>query len=136
MDTHNSILLDTIDEIESSVHGSKVSGDTYAYLRNIFHEAISRLESIDLKTGDDYILLKWGSVKGFKLNSTKGKRLSNEYLDEGRSVSAMAQKDSQRQKEIILEMIDECDGSIQNDWDGKFYTKQQAKDYINEYGEK
>lgn len=58
-----------------------------------------------------------------------------EYNSLGVSFSVMAQKDSARQKELILEMIDSIDGSIQNDWDGTIYeNKDDAKKYILEYG--
>lgn len=61
--------------------------------------------------------------------------LIDEYLDLGVSLSVMMQKDTPRQKEIILEIIDKFDGRIQNDWDGTDYTenKQAAKDYIINY---
>jgi hypothetical protein len=120
-------------DLKQKYDGKTVSTDEYAEARTTIVNAIDELEKITMKTGPDYILLKWGSLKGWEMNSEKGKQLGDEYLKHGRSMSAMAQKDDPRQKEIILEMIDECDGSIQNDWDGNHYTKQQAKDYITGY---
>lgn len=100
-----------------------MSTDTAAELQNFVKEATRKLDNMSYKTGPDYILLKWGSIKGWELTSEKGKALSTEYLEHGRSLSAMAQKDDERQKEIILEMIDECNGVIQSDWDGLLLHK-------------
>lgn len=84
----------------------------------------------------DHLLLKWGTLKGWHFHSDKGQALLKEYHSIGSSYSAMMQKDTPRQKEIILELIDECNGEIQNDWDGDIYAKEQAKKYILEYGKK
>lgn len=130
----SSKLLEHIDTLHEALNNKLASTDDYATIQNTIKKAIKRLEQIDVKTGGDYILLKWGSLKGWDLKSEKGKALSKEYIEHGRSLSAMAQEDDARQKEIILEMIDGCNGTIRNDWDGNYYTKQEAKDYINEYG--
>lgn len=82
------------------------------------------------------ITLKWGTLKGWDFtNSEKGQELLKEYNEIGSSFSAMQQNDTQRQKEIICELIELCDGeeSIYLDWDGKYVSKQEAKDYINNY---
>lgn len=128
-------IIEAIDELAKSLDGKTVNTDTAAELSNFVKEATSKLEKLSYKTGGDYILLKWGSLKGWELNSDKGKELSDEYVSHGRSLSAMAQKDDERQKEIILEMIEECNGVIQNDWDGLYYTKAQAREYITGYGD-
>jgi hypothetical protein len=91
---------------------------------------------METQTKEDYLLLKWGTLKGWHLHSKKGIALLKEYHSLGSSFSAMAQKDAPRQKEIILELIDECNGTIQNDWNGEIYTKDEAKKYILEYGKK
>jgi len=126
-------ILEAIDELALSLDGKVVSTDAAAELQNFVREATKKLENLSYKTGEDYILLKWGSLKGWDLHSAKGKNLSDDYINNGRSMSAMLQKDNPRQKEIILEMIEECNGTIQNDWDGNFYTKEQARDYITSY---
>lgn len=81
------------------------------------------------------LLLKWGTLKEWHLTTKKGQALMKEYNSIGSSMSAMMQKDTPRQKEIICEMIDECDGAIMNDWSGEDYTndKDKAKKYIMEY---
>lgn len=82
----------------------------------------------------EYLLLKWGTLKGWHLNSDKCKKLMREYLEIGSSWSAMAQNDTPRQKEIICELIDALDGDVQNDWSGEIYSnKEDAKRYIMDY---
>jgi hypothetical protein len=83
----------------------------------------------------NYLLLKWGTLKGWNVeNRPELIQLMREYHEIGSNFSAMMQKDTPRQKEIILELIDKFDGPIQNDWDGTMYDKQAAKDYILNYG--
>lgn len=53
-----------------------------------------------------------------------------EYNEIGSSMSAMSQKDTPRQKELICEMIDAVPGKIFLDWDGKYVTKKAAKEYV------
>ena len=118
--------------LKEKYHDKRLTTDEVAEARNEINKAISELESIEYQTGDDYILFKWGSLKGFQLNSEKGKTLSDEYSSLGRSASAMCQKDTERQKELINLMIDECDGTLQSDWSGQYFTKKQAKEYLNE----
>ena len=86
----------------------------------------------------NYLTLKWGTLKSWDFtHSEKGIELLKEYNQIGSSFSAMAQKDTPRQKEIICELIDLCDGdTIYLDWDGKDVSKQEAKDYVLNYGKK
>lgn len=80
------------------------------------------------------LTLKWGTLKRWHFDSEKGHALLKEYDEIGSSSSAMMQKDTPRQKEIICELIDECDGeTIYLDWDGKDVSKQEAKDYVMNY---
>ena len=81
------------------------------------------------------LTLKWGTLKTWDVtDSDKGFELLKEYNKIGSSISAMAQNDTTRQKEIICEMIDLCDGdTIYLDWDGKDVPKQEAKDYVMNY---
>lgn len=86
----------------------------------------------------EYILLKWGTLKGWNfVGNEKLCHLMEEYVSIGSSYSAMAQVDTPRQKEIICLMIDECHGDIQNDWTGEIYAnKESAKKYVLEYNSK
>lgn len=88
-----------------------------------------------MEENEDYLLLKWGTLKGwcFK-NSPEAFEAYKEYNSLGESMSAMAQKDTPRQKELILIMIDKVNGPISNDWTGEDYVdREQAKKYILEY---
>lgn len=84
----------------------------------------------------NYLTLKWGTLKSWDFtNSEKGKVLLKEYREISSSFSAMAQNDTQRQKEIICELIDLCDGdTIYLDFDGEYVSKEKAKEYVMNYG--
>lgn len=82
----------------------------------------------------DYIELKWGTLKGWRLDREASRAILQKYLDLGTSMSCMMQKDTPEQKEILCELIRQHDGEIYNDWDGKKYTKEQAIDYLTNYG--
>jgi len=86
----------------------------------------------------NYLTLKWGTLKSWDFNnSEKGIELLTEYRKIGSCYSAMAQQDTDRQKEIICELIDLCDGdTIYLEWDGKDVSKEEAKKYALEYNKK
>jgi len=46
----------------------------------------------------------------------------------------MMQKDTERQKEILCEVIDIVPGKIYLEWDGEYVSKKKAKEYIMNYG--
>lgn len=84
---------------------------------------------------EDYLTLKWGTLKTWKLTSKKGHELLKKYHSFGFSFSAMAQHDTPEQKELICQMVDECGASeIYLDWDDKYVSKDVAKKYVMEYG--
>lgn len=89
------------------------------------------------ETGN-YLTLKWGTLKSWSFKgSEKAKELFSEYSEIGSSFSAIMQKDTPRQKEIICELIDLCDGNtIYLDWDDKEVSKEEAKEYVLNYGNK
>lgn len=83
----------------------------------------------------DHLTLKWGTLKAWNLTSPKGQELLKKYHELGSSFSAMCQQDTPEQKELICQMIDECEADqIYLDWDGKYVTKDEAKKYVMEYG--
>ena len=92
------------------------------------------METTNQTRGENRLTLKWGTLKSWKFESEKGKALLKEYDEIGSSFSAMQQRDTPRQKEIICELIDECnDETIFLDWDGKDVSKEEAKKYVLEY---
>lgn len=82
---------------------------------------------------DEYLLLKWGTLKGWNVNDKETQGLLREYFDYGVSAGAMSQKDTAEQKALICKIIDRIDGEIQNDWSGDILTKEDAKKYVMEY---
>lgn len=90
-----------------------------------------------MKNNEDYLLLKWGTLKGWCFeNSPEAFEALKEYNKIGSSFSAMMQKDTERQKELICIMIDKVNGSVSSDWSGEDWSenRQAAKDYIMNYG--
>ena len=83
---------------------------------------------------EDHLTLKWGTLKSWSFHSEKAKALLKEYNEIGSSESAMMQHDTQRQKEILCELIDDGDfEQVYLDWDGKYITKEEAKKYVMKY---
>jgi len=82
----------------------------------------------------DKLTLKWGTLKAWHLHSDKGLELLKQYMSLGASCSAMLQHDTPEQKELICQIIDECNApTIYLDWDDKDVSKDEAKRYVMEY---
>ena len=89
------------------------------------------MEEIEIR---NELTLKWGTLKSWHFDSEKCQSLMDEYHEIGSCISAMMQKDTERQKEIICELIDLCDGdTIYLEWDGKEVSKEEAKQYVTGY---
>ncbi len=74
---------------------------------------------------DEHLLLKWGTLKGWKVESEASVAALKRYFNSDVSMSAM--------KQAICDLIDAIDGPIQSDWDGAMMTKEEAKKYVLEY---
>lgn len=81
----------------------------------------------------EYLLLKWGTLKGWNLEGEASVAAANRYMEAGVSMSAMAQRDTPEQKQALCDLIDVIDGPITNDWSGEEMTKDEAKKYVLEY---
>lgn len=81
----------------------------------------------------EYLLLKWGTLKGWNLESDASFAAAQRYMDGGVSMSAMAQRDTPEQKQALCDLIDAIDGPITNDWSGEDLSKEDAKKYVLEY---
>ena len=114
-------------------NGKKLSTDEVAVAQNAINKEIEALEGIKYESGPDHLLLKWGTLKSWGFHTKKAIDLLAEYESLGSNWSAISQRDNPRQKEIICELIDECDGSIQGDWTGEYFTKENAKKYVMGY---
>lgn len=85
--------------------------------------------------GKERLTLKWGTVKGWKLEEDGPALVAlKRWAEGGHSLSAMCQHDTPEQKQAICDAIDALDGEIYNDWSGKTMTKEEAKKYVMEYG--
>jgi lambda repressor-like predicted transcriptional regulator len=84
----------------------------------------------------DYITLKWGTLKSWNVTSAEGRALLKKYGELGNFMSAIMQRDTPEQKEIICKLIDLMPGEIYLDWDGRYVSKEVAKKYVLEYGMK
>lgn len=81
----------------------------------------------------EYLLLKWGTLKGWKVESEACLAALRKYHDGSVSMNAAMQRDSAGQKQALCELIDAIDGDITNDWSGDRMTKDEAKKYVLEY---
>lgn len=80
------------------------------------------------------LTLKWGSVKGWSNLSESSVELLEEYFKDGVPMSLMQDHPTEDRVEILCRLIDNIDGTIWNDWEGKEMTKDEAKDYVRNYG--
>jgi hypothetical protein len=85
-------------------------------------------------SGPEFLQLKWGTLKGWRLTTEKSLALMKRYEDLGMSMGAAQQEDTPEHKAIICELIDAIDGEIENDWTGKPMTKDEAKEYVMNFG--
>lgn len=84
---------------------------------------------------EEHLTLKWGTLKDWHFGEW-ARPLMKEYSKIGSSMSAMSQKDTPRQKEIICELIEK--GTFKKiclDWEGKMVSKKAAKKYVMTYGD-
>lgn len=85
---------------------------------------------------DDYSLtLKFGTLKAWNIKDGDCRDLLKKYLLTGISTSLACHKNTIEQKNILCELIDKFNyGKIYNDWEGTELSKEEAKDYIMNYG--
>src|SRR5688572_13939481 len=80
------------------------------------------------------LLLKWGTLKGWDLESEASMAALRKYADSGSVLmSAAMQRDTPEQTDALCELIDAVDGEITNDWTGETLTKEAAKEYVRGY---
>jgi NACalpha-BTF3-like transcription factor len=117
--------------------------------QNDHHRQLSELQKSEERKGDvvfvgkrrtemiienpDYITLKWGTIKSWKLTDDTAFELLKRYINLGMSFSAMQQRDTKEQKELICKIIDTLDGDVYLEWDEKSVSKEEAKKYVLEY---
>lgn len=79
------------------------------------------------------LTLKWGTVKGWELETDEAKEALQKWVDFGMSMSIATQKDTPKQRDALIAAIDHMD-EIWNDRGGVQMTKEEAKDYVLNYG--
>lgn len=82
---------------------------------------------------EEYITLKWGTLKSWNLINEEALSLMDQYIKIGCSAGCAMQEDTKEQKEIICKLIDLMPGKIFLDWDGKYVSKNKAKKYVMEF---
>ena len=81
----------------------------------------------------EHLLLKWGTLKGWEVETDKSREALGRYADLGMSMSRMMQRDTPEQKQALCDLIDAIDGEIVLDWTGERVTKDEAKKYVMDY---
>jgi hypothetical protein len=79
------------------------------------------------------LTLKWGTVKGWKLETPEAKSAFNKWAEGGVSMSAAMHRDTPEQKQAIFNLIDLMD-EIWLDWENKSVSREEAKQYVENYG--
>lgn len=83
----------------------------------------------------EYLTLKWGSLKAWNINNPATFELLKKWHELGVSMSAALQRNTPEQVELICQIIDaiECE-TICLDWTGENVSKEEAKEYVRNYG--
>lgn len=83
---------------------------------------------------EDYLLLKWGTVKGWDFPDVESDTfgLLKEYLKDS-PASCITDHPDEDRKNLLCKIIDMHDGVIENDWEGKVMSKAEAKNYVQNY---
>jgi hypothetical protein len=87
----------------------------------------------------EHLTLKWGTLKSWHVNEDGPAFAALKRYHEAGPVSwgAAQQHDTPEQKAAICEIIDALDAeSVYLDWDGKSVSKEEAKEYVMNYGTK
>lgn len=87
-------------------------------------------------TGGERLTLKWGTLKAWHFKEGgKAFEAFKRYHDEPVALGAAQQHDTDAQKQALCDIIDALDCNlIYLDWDGKYVTKDEAKEYVANYG--
>lgn len=81
----------------------------------------------------DFVSLKWGSIKGYRINDPETFKLLEEYYADGVPLSAMSDQPDTARKEILCKIIERIGKPVYMDWDGEYVPVEDAKKYVMEY---
>jgi hypothetical protein len=82
----------------------------------------------------EQLSLKWGTVKAWSDLSERSFEILRRYFADGVPMSCALDHPGEDRNRILFELIDQFEGKIYLDWDGKYVTKDEAKKYVAEYG--
>ena len=81
----------------------------------------------------DFVSLKWGGIKGYRINDPETFKLLEEYYADGVPLSAMSDQPDTARKEILCKIIERIGKPVYMDWDGEYVPVEDAKKYVMEY---
>lgn len=81
----------------------------------------------------EHLLLKWGTLKAWKIESPDTLAKLQAFAELGMSGGSAQQVMTEAHKVALCELINAIDGPITNDWTDENMTKDQAKAYVMEY---
>lgn len=85
----------------------------------------------------EHLLLKWGTLNGWAVAKNDGALAAlKRYHEHPVAMGAMWQRDTPEQKQAICDLIDAINGEIHNDWTGEVMSKEDAKKYVLDYGQR
>jgi len=82
----------------------------------------------------DSITLKWGTLKGWDIESDEASKALQKYADFGMSMWCATQHDTPEQKQALIDALFLMDEIWLLDWEGKQVNAEEAKEYILNYG--
>jgi pentose-5-phosphate-3-epimerase len=83
----------------------------------------------------EHLTLKWGTLKAWTCETPKSIEALRKYRELGMSMSVALQRDTPEQKQLLCDLIDVMQiDSVCLDWTGKDVTKEEAKQYVMDYG--
>lgn len=83
--------------------------------------------------GTETLTLKWGTLKGYDLETEASKAALQRYFADPVLMSCARQQDTPNQRQALLDLIECIDGTIENDWTGEMMTKAEARKYVLDY---
>lgn len=85
------------------------------------------------------LTLKWGTLKAWDIDESGPAFAALKHYHECAPVmmGAAQQRDTPEQKQAICDLIDALDAeTVYLDWDGVHVSKDEAKKYVMEYGQR
>ena len=82
------------------------------------------------------LILKCGTVKGWSGLDEAAQIAMQKFSDLGMSMGAMQQEMTPDHIKALCGVVDVVDEPIYNDWSGEEMTRDEAKKYIREFGNK